>query len=143
MTAQPRIVNKSRFEQGDSPQGSDYEDLIDSFLSLADTTAQSIASSITVPSLTVGGEILANTVSASDRISANALSAATAVSAGQVHADALVLSPAAATVLTTAQTSALLMAGGQGVHKIFGLIRVTISGTTVAMLYTNPGTFLA
>jgi hypothetical protein len=48
MTAQNRTVNKSRFEQGDTPQGSDYVDLIDSYLSLADTTAQSLSSPLTM-----------------------------------------------------------------------------------------------
>lgn len=48
MTAQTRAVNKSRFEQGDTPQGSDYADLIDSSVSIADTTAQSISSPLTV-----------------------------------------------------------------------------------------------
>ncbi len=48
MTAQTRTVNKSRFEQGDTPQGSDYVDLIDSYLSLADTTAQSLSSPLTM-----------------------------------------------------------------------------------------------
>ena len=48
MTAQTRTINKSRFEQGDTPKGSDYVDLIDSYLSLADTTAQSLSSPLTM-----------------------------------------------------------------------------------------------
>lgn len=51
MTAQTRAVNKGRFEQGDTPQGSDYADVIDSYLSIADTSAQSISSDLTVPAL--------------------------------------------------------------------------------------------
>lgn len=48
MTAQNRTTNKGRFEQGDTPQGSDYVDLIDSYLSLADTTAQAVSSPLTL-----------------------------------------------------------------------------------------------
>lgn len=47
MTAQNRTTNKAKFENGDKPQGSDYVDLIDSFLSLADSSAQSVASHVT------------------------------------------------------------------------------------------------
>lgn len=46
MTAQTRTVNKNRFEQGDTPQGSDFVDLIDSFVALSDTTAQTIVSKV-------------------------------------------------------------------------------------------------
>lgn len=48
MTQQNRTTNKGKFEQGDKPQGSDYVDLIDSYVSLADTTAQSVSSPMTV-----------------------------------------------------------------------------------------------
>jgi len=51
MTAQTSSTNKSRFEQGDRPQGSDYVDLIDSFVANTDSTAQSIVSNLTVPTL--------------------------------------------------------------------------------------------
>lgn len=57
MTAQTRAVNKSVFEEGDTPQGSDYANLIDSFLSLVDTSAQAIQSDLSVASLTVGGAL--------------------------------------------------------------------------------------
>lgn len=59
MTAQNRATLKAEFEQGDKPQGSDYADLIDSFLSVADTTAQSVASKVTFD-----GGLAATTVSA-------------------------------------------------------------------------------
>lgn len=65
MTSQTRVVNKGRFEQGDTPQGSDHADLIDSFLSLADSTAQTVTSQITVPVLNVTTEVSAVLVNAS------------------------------------------------------------------------------
>jgi hypothetical protein len=52
MTAKSRVTNKSVFEDGDKPAGSNYVDLIDSFLSLADTTVQSVTSDVALPNLT-------------------------------------------------------------------------------------------
>jgi hypothetical protein len=52
MTAKSRVTNKSVFEDGDKPAGSNYADLIDSFLSLADTTVQSVTSDVVLPNLT-------------------------------------------------------------------------------------------
>jgi hypothetical protein len=51
MSAKNRATNKSVFETGDKPTGSDYANLIDSFLSLVDTTAQSVTSDLVVPVL--------------------------------------------------------------------------------------------
>lgn len=60
MTTQTRATLKGNFEDGDVPSGSNYTDLIDSFVSLSDTTAQTIASD-----LVVNGDITFTTVSAS------------------------------------------------------------------------------
>ncbi len=59
MTAQTRTVNKGVFEQGDQPQGSNYADLIDSYVAIADTTVQSLSSDLIVPILTVTTEVSA------------------------------------------------------------------------------------
>lgn len=119
MTQQTRAVNKARFEQGDTPQGTDYVDLIDSYLSLADTTAQAMSSP-----LAVTGALGATTVSAAT-VSANAVnasaatftilsigtanvskvSAATAVF-GTVSADTVQTSAAHATLISGANVSA-------------------------------------
>lgn len=64
MTAQTTTVNKAAFEQGDRPQGSNYADLIDSFINIVDTTAQSIASNLTIPNLRVNTELTISLVSA-------------------------------------------------------------------------------
>jgi len=76
MTQQDRTTNKARFEQGDTPQGSDYVDLIDSYLSLSDTTAQSVSSPVTV----VGA------VGASTTVSAASIEASAATITGTVSA---------------------------------------------------------
>lgn len=57
MTAQTRAVLKGEFEDGDTPAGSNYEDLIDSFVSISDTTAQSIASDLSAPILIATTEV--------------------------------------------------------------------------------------
>ncbi len=67
MTSQTRVTNKALFENGDVPTGSNYRDLIDSYVSLVDTTAQSVTSKLTAGSL-----------------------AATTVSAGTLYADSIV-----------------------------------------------------
>lgn len=63
MTAKSRANLKSVFEQGDTPQGSDYADLIDSFLNLSDSTAQTVTSPVTYSNtVTLGGLNMTMTV---------------------------------------------------------------------------------
>ena len=63
MTAQNRATLKGLFEDGDVPTGANYTDLIDSFLSLSDTTAQSLSSPLTVTTVSgATGEFDALTV---------------------------------------------------------------------------------
>lgn len=57
MTAQTRSVTKGRFEDGDKPDGSVYTDLIDSYISVADSTAQTITSDFTAPVITGSTEV--------------------------------------------------------------------------------------
>jgi hypothetical protein len=68
VTAKSRANLYAAFEDGDRPRGSDFEDMIDSFLSLTDTTAQSLAGNLTVPNLG------ANAVSAGTTYADNAFS---------------------------------------------------------------------
>jgi len=66
MTAQNRNTNKGRFEDGDKPSGSTYIDLIDSFISIADSTAQSIASDFTAPKIIGSTEVSSPQVNATE-----------------------------------------------------------------------------
>lgn len=125
MTAQTRTVNKAAFEQGDNPQGTDYADLIDSFLAIADTTTQTINSNLIAPNITVTGE-----VSASD------------VNTSVATIKSVVFASATTTVLSTAQTSAIYEQSGQGAHKVFGLINVQINSTTVSIPFMHRGTYV-
>ena len=54
MAQQSRSVLKALYENQDRPTGSNYTDLIDSFISLADTTAQEMASELRAPTVLVG-----------------------------------------------------------------------------------------
>ena len=71
MTAQTNAVLKSSFEQGDKPQGSDFADLIDSFLSVVDTTAQEMLSDLTVPNLTVTEGLIVASLTVQDLIASS------------------------------------------------------------------------
>lgn len=46
MTSRSRTALKSLFETGDVPDGSDYADIFDSFVSISDTSSQSVISDI-------------------------------------------------------------------------------------------------
>ena len=102
MTAQTRAILKANFETGDVPDGTNYVDLVDSFLAIVDTTAQSLASDLTVPTLIAttevsAGDVIATKVSASsgsfvivsaDRVHASAATFLAVVSADRIHASA-------------------------------------------------------
>ena len=59
MTAQTRSTLKALFEDGDKPAGSDYADWIDSMVSIADTTAQTLSSDLVAPKLIATSEVSA------------------------------------------------------------------------------------
>lgn len=81
MAQQTRATNKALFETGDKPDGSNYADLIDSFLSLADTGAQTVTSPVSFSgAISVASGVSANTVEASTA------SITGTVSAHHVHA---------------------------------------------------------
>lgn len=161
MTAQNRSVLKGVFETGDVPDGDNYADLIDSFISLSDSTAQAITSNITVPAVTITGIVSANDVNASSAsiisISVSSLhvtgvvSAATgnftAVSADNLSAsaaalgtlDATTVSAATITFNTISSAMATVAATGGTVDVVpttaAGYIHVQMSGRTVAIPY--------
>lgn len=101
MTAQDRTTNKAKFEQGDTPQGGDYVDLIDSYISLADTTAQSLSSP-----LVVSGAVGASTTVSAQSVEASAATFTGAVSAASVVADTVAASGASFTHMSAANVSA-------------------------------------
>jgi len=114
MTAQTRANLKLEFETGDTPDGDNYADLIDSFISISDTSAQTINSDLTVAGLT------ATTVSA-QTVNTSAMSA-TILNISEASAAVLSWGSATGTNLTltgTVSASAgnfeVLRVGGQPV----------------------------
>lgn len=83
MAIKSRATLKTTFSTGARPGGSDYSDFVDSFLHLTDTTAQSVAGTLAVPTMNVGTV----TVTAGINLSAG-VGVATDVSAGNVKLSA-------------------------------------------------------
>ena len=155
MTSQTRSVNKGRFEQGDTPQGSDYADLIDSYLSLADTTAQSLS----YP-LSITGAISVSTTVSANSMEATTLTVSSAATIGLVCAETAFvsalevsqgkintanISAANATVNTLFITNEINWRGGIGMSALSsgvslpasaaGFLSFVVSGQTVAVPY--------
>jgi len=80
MTAKSRANLKAAFQTGDTPDGDDFADLIDSFANLTETSGQTLAGNVTLDGLT------ATTVSAANLFGDTA-KVSGAVTAGSVYAD--------------------------------------------------------
>lgn len=114
MTAQNRATLKSEFETGDVPDGTDYANLIDSFLNLVETSAQTVNGAITFGgAVTLNSTVTAATANVvgnarvSGTFSAGTVNVTNAVSAGSVNASA-----ATFTILTVG--GAPITGGAQG-----------------------------
>lgn len=74
MTAKTRAVLKTAFETGDTPDGNDYGDMIDSFVNVTDSTAQAIQSDFRAANVSADGDVKASAnVIATDASIANAI----------------------------------------------------------------------
>ena len=90
MTAQTKAVNKSVFEQGDKPQGSDYANLIDSYVSNIDTTTQTMVSDLIIPNLEVQGNLVVATMTVQNMIVSSLVVLSPIVFTGVVSAPSLI-----------------------------------------------------
>lgn len=81
MTVQTRQTLKGYFDNGDTITASAMADLVDSFIHLSDTTAQSLNSDLAVPNL-VATNISANNVGVAGKITASAATFTGAVRQG-------------------------------------------------------------
>ena len=82
MTAKDRPTLKGAFENGDKPQGSDFEDLIDSSVSLTDSTAQTVTSKLGAAEFV--GPVSAASVSISGDITYTGETTVAAIASGAV-----------------------------------------------------------
>lgn len=125
MTAQDRPTIKAKFEQGDTPQGSDYVDWIDSTLFTVETTAQALASPLNVT---------------------GAIGASTTVSAATVEASAATFTTVSA---QTASFDILLVAGESivapsqaiAVGELFATVTADFQTSTAGAFSIISGTF--
>lgn len=98
MTSQTRSTNTTNMSDGKTITGTNFRDIIDSYVSLIDSTAQSISSNLTVPTLIV-----------------------TTVCAGSVFADNLITSAASYSGVVSANAGLVV----SGAVKISGITSAT------------------
>lgn len=138
MSAQTRAVNQAAFQTGDKPQGADYANLIDSFVSLVDTTAQTVGSNFNVQVLGAT-EVVTPKVSAADgqfttlsvvtvsgsvKFAGSVSFQAVAVSGVAAFADAITVSGSARLtgpldVAATARFTGPIRMGAAGLGRVF------------------------
>ena len=126
MTAKSRTALKQQFATGDVPTGTDFVDLIDSFVSMVDTTAQAITS-----------EVVLGAVSASTGKFVTAVAIGTAA-AGGVGLTVQSTDEAAAIKLDT-PTTAIASGGGGGATPVSaaGFLIVRINGVQRRIAFYN------
>lgn len=147
MVAQDRATLKAEFETGDVPDGTDYGNLIDSFISITDTSAQAVASPISF----AGSAAFTSTVTAATARVLGGINVSGAVTAGSVDVlGALRVSAAAslegavnivgALTVVTAETTTGVTAATAAVTapaSAVKALKVTVSGNTYAILLYN------
>lgn len=126
MTARTPTYLKARYEQGDIPQGTDYEDVFDSYLNVAVSAEQTIDSNLKTTK-----ELIASVVSAVT-VNATTLNAST-INGAIVSATSL-LSPSAN--LASVSADNINVSGS----VIFGTLDVSALATTQAGAVTLTGT---
>lgn len=135
MTVATRATLKGYFDNGDTITASAMVDLIDSFVHLSDTTAQSLNSDLTVPNL-VATNISANNVGVAGKITASAATftgavrqgASAAASASQSLGYFLVVQEATIAGAATAQVAYLPTTSN--IHSV--AVKVLTPGSTGA-----------
>ncbi len=132
MTSLNRVDLKAKFESGDAPQGSDYADLIDSFVNLAETTAQTLQGNLAFSGGLSAASITGGTGSFSGTVSA-ANVWATNVDATTVSAQTITFSTLAAPVSGLSVTNSLVFTAGYVKETVASVACIS---TTQAAGYT-------
>lgn len=130
MSALDRVSLKAKFETGDTPQGSDYSDMIDSAANLAETAAQTFLGPISFAGGVSGASVAGGTGSFSGTVSA-------ATFHGNVNAATINTGSLSAQTITTSGLSG--PAGGVNINTNLsfsaGIIKETVA--SVACLGTT------
>ena len=137
MAIQSRVALKALFENGDTPEGDNYADWLDSFLHLTDTSAQTVASpmtfSNTVKIATVSADALvlsgAATLSTviSTKMRTDTISVSAIASVATLFAD----TATATKLISTSAEASFLTASALTVHGINFLVETTVAATAV------------
>lgn len=142
MTAQDRPTLKSKFEQGDKPQGTDYADMVDSFVAIAETSAQSMSGNLQVPTI-IATNVSAGTVYSNDVLVSGLVNAG-AVSAQSVATSALTAANGQISVVSaqSVQTSALAFvaaSGSAGIVNSLTVVSALVIVSAETQVTASPG----
>ena len=152
MAQRDKATLKALFQTGDGPSGSDYEDLIDSFLNLAETTVQTIAGNIafsggatysTLSAAVVGGaqgtfSALNATAASITTLSANNISGLARAEMYRISGGTCAFASLSAFMpLTAATTSADSAVLQQFTHSASGKLTYTGVATKVVEVQAN------
>lgn len=125
MTARTRTDLKNSFENNDIPQGSDYSDLIDSFVNLLDTGLQIVSGNFVCQSVGAASVSAANMTATT--FAASSVNTTSLVISGKVNIPVVSVS-----AVGTAQASALPL-GYNGVTRV-----VFVDGANDAVILPTP-----
>lgn len=142
MTIRSPTYLKGRFENGDTPSATDFEDIFDSYFSLATSASQTIEGRVTFQNQIIASEVISPLVSATSIIasfvSAQTVNAAnissTNVSAVNVSANAIYSSTA--NLQTVTANNAYLNNAYIGSKIVFSYSSAAAQGTTQASAYS-------
>lgn len=132
MTARTPTYLKARYEQGDIPQGTDYEDLMDSYLNVAVSAEQSIDSNLRTTKEIIAATVSAGSINVTGTATLNAISSPS-ISATNASAANLAANTAN---LNTVSADSINVSG----NVIFGTFDISAVATTQAGAITLNGT---
>lgn len=142
MTARTPTYLKARFEQGDIPQGTDYEDLMDSYVNIAVSAEQVIDSNLKTTKEIIAASVSAGSINITGAASFGAVSAAT-LSIDRITASAMVTTVVSATSLYSTNAS-LITVSADSINVsgkvIFGSFDISAVATTQGGAITLNGT---
>jgi hypothetical protein len=142
MTARTPIYLKGRFEQGDIPQGTDYEDVFDSYINIATSAEQTIDSNLRTTKKFIAANVSATSVTAATgRFSG-------IVSAASLYADSAIVSALNASIVSAnsvvSNTASFVTVTASNINVsgnvIYGSFDVSALATTQAGALTLNGT---
>ena len=145
MTAQTRPVIKALFEDGDKPSGSNYTDWVDSMVSIADSTVQTMTSDLKTPKIIATTEVSSPTgsfiaVNASSATLTGPLTGPTITLTGSVSASSAAFA-GNVTVSGSSTLTGLVQVGAAGERGFVQLVQqkdITVASRTKSTAAVVP-----